>query len=266
MAGRLQGRVAIVTGGGTAGIGLGNGKASAIVYAREGASVLVADIDGDAAEDTRRMIDAVGGVRVAVQADVARSADCRRMADACIEAFGQVDMLHNNVGITAAGGPVEFDEEAWDRMMNINVKSMFLTAKYVLPHMERRGCGAIVNIASINAVRASPFPKVAYAASKAAVVGLTRDIAMQYAGKGIRCNAILPGLIRAPIVERNNVELYGSDVEAMWKKRDAMSPNGKQGEPWDVAHAALFLMSDDSKYVNGVVLPVDGGIINTVRL
>lgn len=266
MARRLEGKVAVVTGAGTIGNGIGNGKASAIVYAREGARVVAADIDLAAAEDTRRMIEAEGGTCVAVQADVACSADCRRIVDTTIEAFGQLNVLHNNVGITAAGGPVEFDEEAWDRMMNVNVKSMFLTAKHALPHIEKAGGGSIINIGSIGAVRAAPFPKVAYAASKGAVVALTRDIAVQYAAKGIRCNVILPGLIKAPIVEHNDVKLYGGDVESMWKKRDSMSPTGKQGDPWDIALAALFLASDESKYVNGVVLPVDGGIINMVKL
>lgn len=228
---RLEGKVAIVTGSGTIGNGIGNGKASAIVYARAGASVLAGDIDLAAAEDTRRIIEAEGGRCVALEVDVARSADCRLMIDACIDSFGKLDVLHNNVGITASGGPAEFEEEAWDRMMNVNVKSMFLTAKYALPHMEWRGRGSSVNIASIGAVRAAPFPKVAYAASKGAVVALTRDIAVQYAARGIRCNVIPPGLIRAPIIEHNDLARYGGDIEAIWKKRDAMSPTGKQGEP-----------------------------------
>lgn len=266
MSQRMQGKAVMVTGAGTAGGGVGNGKACAILYAREGASVIAADIDAAAAEQTREDIVAEGGRCVAVHADVSQSADCRRIVDTCIEAFGRLDILHNNVGITAAGGPVEFDEEAWDRLMGVNVKSMFLMAKHTLPHMVRARCGSIVNIASIGAVRASPFPRAAYAASKGAVVSLTREIAVQYAAQGIRCNVILPGLIRAPVVEHNDVKLYGGDSTDMWRKRDAMSPTGKQGEPWDIAYASLFLASDESKYVNGVVLPVDGGIVNTIKL
>jgi NAD(P)-dependent dehydrogenase (short-subunit alcohol dehydrogenase family) len=268
--GRLQGKVAIVTGAGSVGTGIatsvGNGKACAIVYAREGAKILAADINIEAAHETQRIIESEGGICVVEAADVSKSEDCKRVVDACIAAFGQVDILHNNVGITASGGPVDFDEAAWDRMMNINVKSIFLMAKHTLPHMERRGRGCIVNISSINAVRAIPFPKAAYAASKAAVIALTTDIAIQYAAKGIRANVVMPGLIKSPLVEMNNVKLYGGNLEEMWKKRDAMSPTGKQGEAWDVANAALFLASDEAAYVNGIVLPVDGGIINMIKM
>lgn len=266
MGDRLKGKVAIVTGAGSVGPGVGNGKASALVYAREGAQVLCVDIDLEAAQETARLIEAEGGECRVFRADVTQSAECKAMVDDCVRAWGRLDVLHNNVGITASGGPVEFDEAAWDRMMNVNVKSMFLTAKHALPQMERQGSGSIVNIGSINAVRAIPFPKAAYMASKAAVIALTQDIAVQYAAKGIRANVILPGLIRTPIVEKNNVKLYGGDLEEMWRKRDAMSPTGKQGEAWDVAWAALFLASDESRYVNGVVLPVDGGIINMIKM
>ena len=263
---RLKDKVALVTGAGSVGTGIGNGRACAIVYAREGAKVLAADINIEAARETQRMIESEGGLCIVQGADVSKSDDCRRVVEACIDAFGQVDILHNNVGITASGGPVDFDEAAWDRMMNVNVKSMFLTAKFTLPHMESRGRGCIINISSINAVRAIPFPKSAYAASKAAVIALTKDIAIQYAAKGIRANVVMPGLIKSPLVEMNNVKLYGGDIDEMWKKRDAMSPTGKQGEAWDVAYASLFLASDEAAYVNGVVLPVDGGIINMVKL
>jgi NAD(P)-dependent dehydrogenase (short-subunit alcohol dehydrogenase family) len=263
---RLKGKVAIVTGAGSVGPGIGNGRASAIVYAREGAKVLAVDRDLESAEATRRMIQEEGGDCTVFAADVTQSAQCKAMVDACLQAYGKVDVLHNNVGITASGGPVDFDEAAWDRMMNVNVKSMFLTAKHTLPHMERQGSGSIINISSINAVRAIPFPKAAYAASKAAVNALTVDIAIQYAAKGIRANVIMPGLMKTPIVEMNNVKLYGGDLDEMWRKRDAMSPTGKQGDAWDVANAALYLASDESRYVNGVILPIDGGIINLIRM
>lgn len=266
MAGRLQGKVAVVTGAGTRGDGIGNGKACAILYAREGARVLAADIDVEAAQATAELIRAEGGECEPFRADVSRADDCRAMVEACIARFGGLHVLHNNVGITNSGGPVEYPEEQWDRMMNVNAKSMFLTAKYALPHMERQGGGSIVNVGSINGVRAIPFPKLAYAASKAAVIGLSREIAIQYASRGVRCNVVLVGLIRSPIVEQNNTQLYGGDLEEMWRKRDAMSPTGKQGEVWDIASASLFLASDESRYVNGVVLPVDGGLINMVKL
>ena len=266
MGDRIKCKVAIVTGAGSIGPGIGNGKACAIVYAREGARVMAVDVNLDAAEETRRMIAEEGGECITFQADVSKSSDCKSMVDKCLETFGRIDILHNNVGITGSGGPVEFPEEAWDRMMNINLKSMFLTCKYTLPHMEKQGSGCIINISSINAVRVIPFPKHAYAASKAAIIAFTREVALQYAAKGIRANVILPGLIKTPIVEHYNVPLYGGDVDEMWRKRDSMSPTGKQGEPWDVAYAALFLASDEAKYVNGVTLPVDGGIIHAIRM
>jgi NAD(P)-dependent dehydrogenase (short-subunit alcohol dehydrogenase family) len=265
MGGRLAGKVAIVTGAGTRGDGVGNGKACAILYAREGAKILAADVDPHAARETADQIEKEGGECLSFSADVSRSADCSAMVDACIGKFGRLDVLHNNVGITDSGGPVEYSEEQWERMIRINAKSVFLTAKYSLPHMERQGSGSIVNIASVNGVRTLPFPKLAYAASKAAMIAMSREIAIQYAARGVRSNVVLVGLIKSPIVVQNNTQLYGGDVDEMWRTRDAMSPTGKQGEVWDIAQASLFLASDESRYVNGAVLPVDGGLINMIK-
>jgi NAD(P)-dependent dehydrogenase (short-subunit alcohol dehydrogenase family) len=266
MADRLKGKVAVVTGAGTRGDGIGNGQACAMVYAREGAHVVLADIDVAAAQVTADAIRREGGECMVAQCDVSRSDDCRTMVEACIARYGALHVLHNNVGITNSGGPVEYSEEQWDRMMSVNAKSVFLTAKYALPHMERQRSGSIVNISSVNGVRALPFPKLAYAASKAAMIAMSREIAIQYASRGIRSNVVLVGLIKSPIVVQNNTALYGGDVEAMWAKRDAMSPTGKQGEVWDIANASLFLASDESSYINGAVLPVDGGVINMIKM
>lgn len=258
--------MAIVTGAGTRGEAIGNGKACAILYAREGARVVAVDIDMGLAEATADLISREGGECTAFKADVSRSTDCQAMVEACIARFGRLDVLHNNVGITNSGGPVEYGEDQWDRMMSVNAKSMFLTAKHALPHMERQRSGSIVNIGSINGVRAIPFPKFAYAASKGAMIAMSREIAIQYAPLGIRSNVVLVGLIKSPIVAQNNVDLYGGELETMWRKRDAMSPTGTQGEVWDVANASLYLASDEARYVNGTVLPVDGGLINMVKL
>ena len=263
---RLKDKAVVVTGAGTKGNDIGNGKACAILFAREGAQVVAADIDLEAASATAELISREGGICIPVRADVSMARDCQAMIETCIERFGRIDVLHNNVGITNSGGPVEYTEEQWDRMMNVNAKSVFLTAKYALPHMQRQGAGSIVNISSINGERAIPFPKFAYAASKAAMIAMSREIAIQYAPHGIRSNVVLVGLIRSPIVEQNNTRLYGGDLEEMWRKRDAMSPTGRQGEVWDVAHASLFFASDESRYVNGTVLPVDGGVIQMVKL
>lgn len=265
MGDRVKGKVAIITGAGSVIAGIGNGKACAIVYAREGAKVVAVDRNLEAAEDTKRMIEKEGGECITVKADVSKSADCQKIVEMCIGTFGRLDILHNNVGITSSAGPVELTEETWDRMMNVNLKSMYLMCKYAIPHMEKQGSGCIINISSVNAIRVLPFPKLAYAVTKAGIIALTKEIALQYAARGIRTNVILPGIMKTPLVEFFNTRLYGGDVEEMWRKRDAMSPTGKQGEAWDVAYAALFLASDEAKYVNGVVLPVDGGIINTMR-
>jgi NAD(P)-dependent dehydrogenase (short-subunit alcohol dehydrogenase family) len=262
---RVKGKAIIVTGAGSIGAGIGNGKASGILYAREGGRVLLVDRDLAAADETRRLIADAGGQAMAFACDVTSSAECHRMVHACLKAFGSIDVLHNNVGITIPGGPVELAEEDWDRIMLINVKSMFLTCKHVLPYMERQGRGAIVNIASANAIRSLPAIAVAYAASKAAVIALTREIAVQYAAKGVRANAILPGLMDTPMVKAQLTGAYGGDVEQMLKWRAGMCPTGKQGDAWDTAHAALFLASDEAKYVTGTTLTVDGGLTSRVR-
>jgi len=263
---RLKDRVAVVTGAGSILEGIGNGKATAVVFAREGAKVMLVDYKQEAAEETKKMIDGEGGECSVFRADVSSARDCQQMIEACVQKYGRIDILHNNVGMGGYGGPVETAEETWDRTMAINLKSMFLTCKYALPYMEKQGKGVIINISSGNAIRCQPAAAVAYACSKSAVIALTREVAIQYAAKGIRCNAILPGLMKTPMVEFYNPDAYGDgSVELMWKRRDAMCPMGKQGEPWDVAYAALYLASDESKYVNGTTVIVDGGLSQTIR-
>jgi NAD(P)-dependent dehydrogenase (short-subunit alcohol dehydrogenase family) len=265
MGDRIQGKAIIVTGAGSVGPGMGNGKAASILYAREGGRVLLADRDLAAAEETRRLITEEGGQAIALACDVTSSRECELMARACVEAFGRIDVLHNNVGIAIPGGAVQLSEADWDRTMQVNVKSMFLTCKHVLPVMERQGRGVIVNVASHNAIRSLPTIAIAYAASKAAVIALTREVAMEYAAKGIRANAILPGLMDTPMVKAQLTEAYGGDVEEMGRRRDALCPTGKQGDAWDTAYAALFLASEEAKYITGTTLMVDGGITCRVR-
>ena len=260
---RLDEKVAIVTGAGSIGPGIGNGKATAILFAREGAPVMLVDNNLEAAEETRRIIVEEGGDCVCFQADVTRSTDCRDMVERCIKKYNRIDILHYNVGIGGYGGPVETSEEEWDRIMTINLKSMFLTCKYALPYMEKQRYGSIINISSINAL-AITAPAVAYSTSKAGVIAFTREVAYKYANKGVRVNAILPGLMKTPMVEAYGKKAYGDDAGKMWQKRDAMSPTGKQGEPWDIAQAAVFLASDDAKYITGTYLIVDGSITGTM--
>jgi NAD(P)-dependent dehydrogenase (short-subunit alcohol dehydrogenase family) len=262
----VKGKAIIVTGAGSSGPGLGNGKAASILYAREGGRVLLVDRVADAAEETRRLVEGeLGAGTCAVFAgDVTSSEGCRAMAQACLDAFGSIDVLHNNVGITIPGGPVELAEADYDRVMAVNARSIFLACKHVLPHMERQRRGAIVNIASINAVRSLPAVAMAYAASKGAVIAMTREIAIQYADRGIRANAVLPGLMDTPMVKGQLTAAYGGDVAAMLKRRAALVPMQRQGDAWDVAHAALYLASDEARYVTATTLTVDGGITMSI--
>ncbi len=263
MADRLKDKVAIVTGAGSSGPGWGNGKAAAVLYAREGANVLAVDINPEAAAETAQIIADEGGVCETFAADVSDTQAVAAMADACADRFGRVDVLHNNVGIVEPGGPEEIDEAAWDRLIDINVKSMYLTCRHVLPHMARQKSGAIVNISSIASFYSLGYPCVSYSASKGAINAMTRNIALQYAKQGIRCNSVLPGLMDTPLI-RGAVAAAYDDVDAMIAKRDAQCPMGFMGDAWDTARAALFLASDDARYITGVELVVDGGVTLTM--
>ncbi len=253
--------MAIVTGAGSVGPGWGNGKATAVLFAREGASVLGVDISLAAVEETKGIIDQEGGDCTVHEADVSKSDEVKAMVERCIQTYGRIDILHNNVGIIVVGGPVETSEETWDRVNAVNLKSMFLTCKYVLPHMERQGGGAIVNISSITAIRYTGIPYVTYYTTKAGILQLTQSIALEYAERNIRANAILPGLMNTPMIVEPLKEAYGDgDVEKMIEIRNNQCPTKKMGDAWDVAYAALFLASDEAKYITGTQLVVDGGI------
>ena len=259
--GRLAGKVAMVVGAGSSGPGWGNGKAAAVLFAREGARLFCVDINRAAAEETAAIIREEGGEAEAHRADVAKAQEVEAMVARCLAVYGRIDVLDNNVGIVEVGGPVEASEESWDRVLDVNLKSMFLTCKHVLPVMERQGGGVLVNIASIAGIRDTGVPYVSYSASKGAVIPFTRSVALQYAKKGIRANAILPGLMNTPMIVEPLKGAYAEgNVEEMVRRRDAQCPTGKMGDAWDVAYAALFLASDEAKYITGTQLVVDGGI------
>ncbi len=270
MAGRREGRTALVIGAGSVGPGWGNGKATAVLFAREGAAIFCVDINQAAAEETVGIIRGEGGRAEAFHADVSNSVQVDAMVKTCHQTMGRIDILHNNVGILDVGGPVETSEESWDRVMDVNIKSMFLTCKHVLPIMERQfeeggqgpgSGGAIVNIASIAGIRYTGVPYISYSASKAGIIQFTRAIALQYAKKGIRANSILPGLMNTPMIREPLKGAYaGGDFDKMVAIRDAQCPTGKMGDAWDVAYAGLFLASDEAKYVTATELVVDGGI------
>lgn len=267
MVDRLKDKVAIVVGAGSSGPGWGNGKCTAVTFAREGAKVFCVDRKRAAAEETVGLIEKEKGAAVAFEADASKNADVKAMVDACIARWGRIDILDNNVGIGSEGGPVELSEDDWHRVFDVNVKSFFLTAKHVIPIMEKQGKGAIVNVSSIASIRSPKgISYLAYNASKGAVNSLTMAIASQYAEKGIRCNAILPGLMHTPMIDFLAEQYAKSETDhnqaydKMIAIRNKASPTGKMGTGWDTAKAALFLASEDSDYVNGHLLVVDGGI------
>jgi NAD(P)-dependent dehydrogenase (short-subunit alcohol dehydrogenase family) len=261
--GRLEGKTAIVVGAGSIGPGWGNGKATAVTFAREGARVLCVDRNAAAAEETAEIIASEGGKASAYTADASRGEELAAMVAACLKAYGRIDVLDNNVGVAETGTVTDVAESDWDRVFAINLKSAYLAMKHVIPVMVEQGGGSIINISSIASIRHLGISYVTYATTKAAMNQLTRTTAVEFAAKKVRVNAILPGLMKTPMVEHSAglaASYAKGDVEAMWRARDAQVPMGHMGDAWDVANAALFLASDESKYVTGIELVVDGGI------
>ena len=258
---RFEGKVAVVTGAGCVGPGWGNGRAVAVRLAEEGAQVLAVDRDPERiAETLERAGELRASIRVA-QCDVTESASVAAMIDIAMKAFGRIDVLVNNVGGSAAGGPVEMSEETFDAQVDLNLKSVFLACKHALPAMERRGAGAIVNVSSTSALRWTGAAQVAYAATKASVIQLSRVVAVQYASKGIRVNCVVPGQLHTPMVEaRLAKQRAGGDVEALLRERVARIPLGFMGDGRDTAAAVLFLASDEARFITGTEIVVDGGM------
>ena len=260
MTSRLQDKVALVFGAGSVGPGWGNGKACAVAYAREGAKVICADIGLVAAEETAGIIISEGGSAIAVACDATSSHDVKATVDCAASMYsGRIDILHNNVGHAKMGGPVELSEQEWDRELDLNLKGVFLACKHVLPLMLGQGAGSIINISSAAGLRYTGYDYPSYYAAKGGVNQLTIGLALQYASKGIRVNAICPGMMDTPLIYQQITTAYGS-TEEMVAKRHAASPTGRMGTAWDVANAAVFLASDEAAYVNAVILPVDGGL------
>jgi NAD(P)-dependent dehydrogenase (short-subunit alcohol dehydrogenase family) len=259
---RLKDKVAIVVGAGQSpGEGVGNGRATALTFAREGAKVLCVDHHLESAQETVDIITKNQGTAAAFKADVTKAKDIKGMVAEAMGRWGRIDILHNNVGVSLAGGDAELDkitEEAFDRCVAINLKSCILACKEVLPIMRQQKSGAIVNISSMAVI--TSYPYVAYKATKAAMVSFTEQLAYQNAQYGIRANVILPGLMNTPMAVDTRAREFGkprAEIEAM---RDAQVPlRKKMGTGWDVANAALFLASDEANFITGVTLPVDGG-------
>ena len=247
----LSGKVAVVTGGGAAGDGIGNGRAAAILLARGGARVVVVDRDKALAQRTVAMIEEAGGEALAVDADVTRAADCAGIVETAVGRFGRLDLLDNNVGIGSRGTVLDETEENWRRVMQVNVDSMFLMAKHAIPAMRRQGGGAIVNVSSISALR--PRGLTVYTVSKGAVIALTRAMAVDHGRENIRVNCVAPGPVYTPMVYQR-----GMSANARDRRRQA-SALGVEGTGWDIGHAVRFLLSSYARYITVHTLVVDGG-------
>jgi len=261
--GRVEGKAAIVTGAGsTPGPGIGTGKATAVVLAREGASVLLVDLHPERAEETRAMIEAEGGKAEVFAADVTKAAECEAMVRAAVDAFGTVDILVNNIGLAGLGTVVDTTEDAWDRAFDINLRTAFLASKYTVPVMAERGRGSIVNIASISALRGDGT--VAYSAAKGGLIAMTVDMAYSHGRQGIRVNAVAPGHITTPMVM--SVSAPGPRAEFMNTMRSEAGLLGTPADGWDVGWAAAFLAGDEARWITGVTLPVDSGVLSVTPL
>lgn len=257
---RLANKIAIVTGAGqTPGETIGNGRATAMLFAREGAKVMLVDRDLASAEETRTQVESEGGEAFCFEMDVTAEAQCQEMAALCRQRYGRIDILHNNVGIGFRdAGITSLAEEDWNRIVDVNLKSMFLTCKHVIPVMREQRSGSIINISSVAAVASTGM--LAYKTSKAGVMALTQNVATGNARYGIRANCILPGLMNTPMAIEGYASTTGRSREEVIAARDARVPlRNKMGTAWDVAFAALFLASDEAGFITGVNLPVDGG-------
>ncbi|MGH1360900.1 MAG: SDR family NAD(P)-dependent oxidoreductase [Burkholderiaceae bacterium] len=258
---RLKGKTAILTGAGCVGPGWGNGRATAVRFAQEGAQVLVVDRDREALNETLDQLSQIGANAVPFVCDVTREDEVVRMVETCSREFGRVDILVNNVGGSAKGGPVDLDPDAWHAQVELNLTSVYLSCRHVLPLMVGQGGGAIVNTSSTSGLRWTGSAQCAYAATKAGVIQFSRVVAVEYAERGVRVNTVVPGQLHTPMVEaRLAGQRAGGDVEALLKTRLARIPLGFMGDGRDTANAALFLASDEARFITGTEIVVDGGM------
>ncbi len=262
---RLDGKVALVTGCGTLGEGWGNGKAIAVALARQGAKIFGSDLNLEAAEQTQQIIEKEGGSAGVMVADATKAEDVKKLVDACMAKYGRIDILVNNVGRSEPGDPVTMSEAVFDEQLDVNVKGAFLACKYVLPIMEAQGNGSVVSISSVAGLRYIGKPQVGYSAGKGALQQLMQTTGVIYADRGIRLNCVAPGLMFTPLVKRLADKYAKGDFEGFVAHRHKQVPAGYMGESWDVAHAVVFLASDEARYINGQTLVVDGGLTSATR-
>ncbi|WPZ37014.1 SDR family NAD(P)-dependent oxidoreductase [Thalassobaculum sp. OXR-137] len=262
MVDRMKDKVVVVAGAGSIAPGWGNGKACAVLYAREGATLYLIDRDKAAVEETARLVAEEGAKVHAEAGDLTNDDTVGRLLQDCVDRFGRIDVMHNNVGGSHPGTVEEMDVTTWDAQMDHNLKTVYLGCHHAIPHMRKGGGGAIINVASVAGYRHIGTPIHAYAAAKAGVVQLSRAIGVTYAKEKIRCNTVVPGLMHTPLVEARLVSQRGNnDAEALIAKRHAQVPMGHMGDAWDIAYAALYLASDEAKYVTATEIVVDGGLV-----
>ena len=262
MGSRLREKVAVVTGAGSVGPGWGNGRATAVLFAREGAEVVIVDRDRAAAEKTARLVEADGGACSVAEADVTDLRSVATMVEGVLSRLDRIDILVNNVGGSVPGGPVELSVEDFKAQLDLNLTSAFITCKAVLPSMLARSAGSIVNVGSVGGMRHLGHDHVGYSAAKAALVQLTRQVAVRHGLDGIRCNTVIPGLIDTPLLAHRVSRQKGrADLKTLLEEGKRRVPLGRRGDAWDIAHAALFLASDEARYVTGTEILVDGGLM-----
>jgi NAD(P)-dependent dehydrogenase (short-subunit alcohol dehydrogenase family) len=261
----LTGKVALVMGCGSVAEGWGNGRATAALLARQGARVYGTDLKLENAQVTQRAIEEEGNAIHVAQCDVTRAEEVNRIVDDCVERFGRIDILVNNVGLSQPGGPVDMAEEVWDQQMQVNLKGAFLACKRVLPIMQKQGGGSVVSISSVAGLRYIGKPQVAYAAAKAALIQFTRTTAIIHAAQGIRLNCVVPGLMHTPLIEGLAAKYAAGDTEGFIAHRHKQVPMQRMGDGWDVAHAVLFLAADESRYITATEIVVDGGLVAATR-
>ncbi len=262
----LTRKVAIVSGAGSVAPGWGNGRATAVLLARQGARIFAIDRDPVAVEETVRIIAQEGGEAIAHVCDATVDSAVEAAVQACISHFGHLDILVNNVGGSRPGGAEDMPVEVWDQQMNFNLRSVFLSCKYALPHLRARPGSAIVNTSSVAAIRMMKSrAHVAYSAAKYGVIAFSRSVAIENAAAGVRCNTVIPGLMHTPVVAHRLVPQLGAlDAAELIARRDALVPMGKAGDGWDVAHAVLFLVSDEARHITATEITVDGGLVSAM--
>jgi NAD(P)-dependent dehydrogenase (short-subunit alcohol dehydrogenase family) len=269
----LENKVAFISGAGSVGDDpdakvWGNGKATAVLLARQGAKIYGIDLRKEAADITKALIEKEGGTCLTRGVDMTKAKEVKAAVDDCVKQFGRIDILVNNVGGSAPGDAVAMSEEVWDTQLSHNLKTVFLGCKYVLPVMEKQGKGSIVNLASVAGLRMTPGrAHVAYSTTKLGILAFSKSTAISYAKKGIRCNTVIPGLMHTALVEHRLAKtIAANDLQGLIDKRNAQCPTGKMGDAMDIAHAVLFLVSDEARYITAAEILVDGGLTATAGL